>query len=136
MVAVSSGFAAVRLGYDWAITRPHSLEVVMRQFGRPFILTFFLLTCIWAQSPVSPIRPPQTIGEDDVVRITANLVQLDVTVTDSDGRQVTDLKPEDFEIREESRAQQITNFSYVPVSPERSVSIPGEKLPGGAARIV
>lgn len=103
-----------------------------RQFGHAFFLTFLLLMSIWAQAPVSSVKPPQTRNEDDVVRITANLVQVDVTVTDGDGRQVTHLKPEDFEIREEGRAQQITNFSYVEVSPERSVPLLSEKLPGGA----
>lgn len=105
-----------------------------RQFGPAFFLTFLLLMSIWAQAPVSSVKPPQSRNEDDVVRITANLVQLDVTVTDRDGRQVADLKPEDFEIREESRAQQITNFSYVAVSPERSVHMLSEELSGGATR--
>jgi len=107
----------------------------MRQIGGPFILTFFLLTCIVAQSPVSPVKPPQTTGEDDVVRITANLVQLDVTVTDHDGRQVTDLKPDDFEIREEGRAQVITNFSYIEISAKRPLPVPNEKLSDGSPRL-
>jgi VWFA-related protein len=52
----------------------------------------------------------------DVVRISTNLVQVDVVVT-KDGKQVTDLKAEDFEIREDGRLQQITNFIYVSVKP-------------------
>ena len=51
--------------------------------------------------------------EDDVVRITTNLVQVDVTVTDKKGQPVTDLRPEEVEIQEDDRPQQITNFSYV-----------------------
>lgn len=98
-----------------------------KQFGPAFFLTLTLFISIWAQNPPPPVKPPQIVNEDDVVRITANLVQLDVTVTDKDGRQVTDLKPEDFEIREEGRAQQITNFYYVQVSPETSTAVPGEK---------
>lgn len=101
-----------------------------RQFGHAFFLTFLLLISIWAQSPVTAVKPPQTKTEDDVVRITANLVQLDVTVTDREGRQVTDLKPEDFEVREEGRAQQITHFSYVEVSPKGSTPTPDEKVSG------
>ena len=51
-----------------------------------------------APSPV-PQRTPPAADEQDVVRITTNLVQVDVVVT-KDGKQVTDLKPEDFEISE------------------------------------
>ncbi|HEX8474564.1 MAG TPA: VWA domain-containing protein [Pyrinomonadaceae bacterium] len=56
---------------------------------------------------------PDDDREDDVVRITSNLVQLDVVVLDKEGRQVTDLQAEDFEILEDGKPQPITNFSYV-----------------------
>ncbi|MET0648207.1 MAG: VWA domain-containing protein [Pyrinomonadaceae bacterium] len=51
--------------------------------------------------------------EDDVVRITSNLVQIDAVVTDKKGRQVTDLRADEFEIVVDKKPQQITNFSYV-----------------------
>ena len=57
----------------------------------------------------------------DVVRITTTLVQVDVVVT-KDGKQITDLKPEDFEIFEDGRRQQITNFAYVSIAPATSTS--------------
>jgi VWFA-related protein len=61
---------------------------------------------------------PQAPQEDgDVVRITTNLVQIDVTATDKDGRQVTDLRPEEFEVFENGRKQEITNFSYIAFDP-------------------
>src|ERR1051326_5277756 len=50
----------------------------------------------------------------DVVRISTNLVQVDVVVT-KDGKQVADLKPEDFEILEDGRRQAITNFAFFSV---------------------
>jgi VWFA-related protein len=59
--------------------------------------------------PQQPVRP----SEDDVVRITTNLVQVDAVVTDKNGRQITDLRPEEIEIREDGKQQKITNFSYV-----------------------
>ncbi|HEY6186929.1 MAG TPA: VWA domain-containing protein [Pyrinomonadaceae bacterium] len=52
-------------------------------------------------------------GEDEVVRISSNLVQVDAVVTDSHGRLVTDLRPEEMEIREDGRPQKITNFSFI-----------------------
>src|SRR5438552_15609102 len=63
-------------------------------------------------APSAPQRTPPAADEQDVVRITTNLVQVDAVVT-KDGKPVTDLKPEDFEIAEDGRPQAITNFSYV-----------------------
>src|SRR6266850_5623468 len=61
-------------------------------------------------SPATPSKPRD--DDQEVVRITTNLVQVDVVVT-REGKQVTDLKPEDFELFEDGRPQKITNFSYV-----------------------
>lgn len=79
------------------------------------------------ETPV--VRAPVEVGEDEVVRITTNLVQLDVVVTDAKGNQVTDLKSEDFEVLQDGRAQQITNFSYV------STVAPGTPTAREAARL-
>src|ERR1044071_3990139 len=73
-----------------------------------FVLTISLLAPIAAQQQQ---QPPKQQG--DVVRIDTNLVQIDVVVTDKAGRQVTDLKPEDFEVSEDGKKQQVTHFSYV-----------------------
>jgi VWFA-related protein len=66
-------------------------------------------------SPTAAQRPTPTPEEsnDEVVRITSNLVQFDAIVTDKQGRLVTDLRPEDFEVYANGRKQQITNFSFV-----------------------
>ncbi|HEX8351471.1 MAG TPA: VWA domain-containing protein, partial [Pyrinomonadaceae bacterium] len=48
-----------------------------------------------------------------VVRITANLVQFDAVVTDGRGRLVTDLRPEEFEVRLDGKPQEISNFTFV-----------------------
>lgn len=73
------------------------------------------------QPPPSPQSPgttsaaqqnPPSIDDQDVIRINTNLVQVDAMVT-KDGKPVTDLKAEDFEIFQDGRRQTITNFSYV-----------------------
>lgn len=69
-----------------------------------------------APSP-TPSQAPAQEPIDDVVRITSQLVQLDVVVTDKSGKQVTDLKTEDFEVFEDGHTQPITHFSYVPTGP-------------------
>jgi hypothetical protein len=62
-------------------------------------------------------QPPPAQDDDDVVRITTNLVQLDAVVTDKDGRVVTDLRAEDFEVLEDGRPQTVTNLSFIPLEP-------------------
>jgi VWFA-related protein len=69
-----------------------------------------------AQQPAAQQPAEQGDDDDDVVRITTNLVQVDAVVTDRDGRQVTNLAPEDFEILENGKPRQVTNFSYVRVA--------------------
>jgi VWFA-related protein len=43
---------------------------------------------------------------------------------DGKGRYVTDLQPEDFEISEDGKRQQITNFSYVSTQPTTAANLP------------
>jgi len=66
---------------------------------------------VFAQQTPQPRTSAQSA--DDVVKITTNLVQIDATVTDKNGRPVTDLRNEDFEVYEDGRLQKITNFSFV-----------------------
>jgi VWFA-related protein len=76
-----------------------------------------LLAFVLTISPLVPTaaqqqqQPPKQQG--DVLRTDINLVQLDVVVTDKSGKQVTDLKPEDFELSEDGKKRQITHFSYI-----------------------
>ena len=67
------------------------------------------------QSKESPGEKPdvQTEQADDIVRITTNLVQVDAVVTTKDGKPVTDLRAEDFELLQDGRLQTITHFSYI-----------------------
>ena len=69
----------------------------------------------------------------DVVRISTNLVQVDVVVT-KDGKPVTDLKAADFEILEDGRRQPITNFAFLSVNSVKSaVSNPTAGAPPAPA---
>lgn len=68
--------------------------------------------------------PSQTSPPDDksVVRIVVNLVQVDALVTDKSGKQVVDLKAEDFEILQDGKPQAISNFSYITTGPAAGTS--------------
>jgi hypothetical protein len=86
-------------------------------------LTFLMFGSAQGQSS-KPSPAPQKPASDDVVRTTINLVQLDVVVTDKEGKPVMDLTPEDFEITEDKSKQAITNFSYISLAPTVSISQP------------
>ena len=88
-------------------------------FSHLLLITLFLTSfTVWnfAQEKVSPPQtaPTPPVEEDtDVVKISAALIQLDVVVTDKNGKLVTDLKAEDFEILENGERQTVTNASYL-----------------------
>lgn len=101
-----------------------------------FFSVFFLPTfSVDAQNPTGT-------PTDDVLKISTTLIQADVTVTDKDGKIVTDLKPEDFEVYENGKKQEITNFSFIsvdakfaptnpvksPTATKNSIPIPPVKL--------
>ena len=52
----------------------------------------------------------KSAGEDDVVRVTSNFVNLDVMVKDKKGKAITDLKAEDFSVTENGAPQKIEFF--------------------------
>ncbi|HEX7724039.1 MAG TPA: VWA domain-containing protein [Pyrinomonadaceae bacterium] len=79
--------------------------------------------------PPKPATAQPEAESQDVVKITTNLVQVDAVVT-KDGKQVTDLKPEDFQVFEDGKPQTITDFSYVsnvPTIPSNVTATPAAK---------
>ncbi len=108
----------------------------------PLLLAALLATAVARTPPPQQTTPaqqtpaPQTTpgqeqvdDDDEVVRITTNLVQVDAVVTDRDGRQVTDLSAEEFEIVENGKPRQVTNFSYVRVAQPASATAPEPARP-------
>jgi VWFA-related protein len=77
------------------------------------------------QPPPTPRATDQSQDKDDVVRITTNLVQVDAVVT-KDGKQIRDLKAEDFEIFQDGKKQTITSFTYISNVPRTTTSTPAD----------
>ena len=48
-------------------------------------------------------------------RVAVDAVRIDVVVTDCDGRIVTDLSADDFEVRQDGRPQKVTFAQFIPV---------------------
>ncbi len=88
----------------------------MRKFIPTCAFIFLSVLTNYAQTPTPT---PKLIDDgDEVVKISTTLIQVDVTVTDRSGKIVNDLKPEDFEIFENGKKQEITNFSFVSANSE------------------
>jgi len=82
-----------------------------------FAVTLCMLVCAQAQTKTAPPSQPQSTPSPqtraDVVRITTNLVQVDVTVVDHNGQPVSDLKAEEFDVTEDGKAQKISNLDFI-----------------------
>jgi VWFA-related protein len=61
--------------------------------------------------------PPSTPAQRPLLRIGTTLVEIDAVVTDKQGRHLTDLTPDDFELHQDGRKQKITSVRYVHASP-------------------
>ncbi|MEZ5317266.1 MAG: VWA domain-containing protein [Vicinamibacterales bacterium] len=87
-----------------------------------------------ALGPAAPSATSQTPPQRPVFRAAADLVELAVTVFDKDGRPVTDLTREDFEVREDDAPQTLEQFSFVDLRPARNPESGGNR--GGSAEPV
>jgi len=80
---------------------------------------FLALVCaVWFVSNIfsqtaKPTPPPPSADDEDDVKISTSLIQVDVTVTDKNGKVISDLKPEEIEIYENGKKQDISNFSFI-----------------------
>src|SRR5260370_28608142 len=85
-----------------------SRQVVSRLLNLLAIAALFL-----SFMPVPAQQKKETnksADDDDVIKVTANLVSLDVIVKDKKGKAITDLKPEDFTVFENGVPQKIQFF--------------------------
>ncbi|MBE7515316.1 MAG: VWA domain-containing protein [Chloracidobacterium sp.] len=83
-------------------------------FGLPFLLAFSILS--HAQTPT-----PTPAEDDNVVKISTSLIQLDATFVDSKGNAVRDIRRDEVEVYENGRKQAVSGFSFVNVPLGRAV---------------
>ena len=79
------------------------------------------------QSPPPPDPPQPPAGQNPqrpTFRGSINFVSVDVIVSDKDGNPVLDLKPEEFAVSEDGKAQKIEQFSIVKIDPLDQVEGP------------
>lgn len=84
----------------------------MEKFWLALAFIFVSASLAFSQD-TKPAPSPTPPDDNNVVKISTTLIQIDVTVTDSKGKVVTDLKPDEIEIYENGEKQKITNFSFI-----------------------
>ena len=78
---------------------------------RVLSLLLFALVAAWPAFGQNPSAPAQTPAvEDEVLRVSTNLVQTDVTVVDRSGKFVDGLRPEQFELKVDGKVQAVDFF--------------------------
>jgi VWFA-related protein len=77
------------------------------------------------QTPAQPAQSPQLapVAQDDVIRVTTELVQTDVSVVDKQGRFVDGLDREKFELRVNGKEQPIVFFEQVQAGSSKEANI-------------
>lgn len=85
-----------------------------------FGLVVILLAAVTA-FPQSGEPTPTPLVDTDVVKISTNLIQLDVTVVDKKGKPITDIRPDEIEIYENGEKQKITALSFIAANSRRPV---------------
>jgi len=78
------------------------------------LIALFMITQVPAgAAALLPVAPQDKKKQDQgEIKLSTELVQIDVLVTGKDKKPVAALKREDFELYDNNKAQQITNFSY------------------------
>lgn len=97
------------------ITKNFSISGVseMKKYFLVFVCVLFSAANGFSQDVKTSPTPPIVTEDEDVVKISTALIQVDVTVIDKNGKVVSDLKPEEVEIFENGKKQEISNFSFV-----------------------
>jgi VWFA-related protein len=76
------------------------------------LISATLAAVIIPLSPVITLTQDKTKTDQDAIKLKAELVQIDVLVTNKDGKPVSGLSREDFELYDNNKPQHITNFAY------------------------
>ncbi|HJQ35212.1 MAG TPA: VWA domain-containing protein [Pyrinomonadaceae bacterium] len=100
------------------------------------LLALLLATAVLSQTSAArqtaptQQQPPAQADDDEVIRISSDLVQTSVVVTDKNDRIVNDLKLDDFEVYENGKKQDLKFMEFVSVEGERRTEGSREGLGG------
>ncbi|MEM9558485.1 MAG: VWA domain-containing protein [Acidobacteriota bacterium] len=91
----------LRLKRSFQVSAPHRRDATVAGLVALALLTLLAPAMLGAQDEPAPIF-------DEVVEV--NVVNIEVVVVDAEGRPVRDLEADDFEIFEDGRAMEVSNF--------------------------
>jgi VWFA-related protein len=80
---------------------------------RSFAALSSILVLLATTLAQNPKQPPQQLQEEDIIRISTQLVQTNVVVVDKNEQIVPDLKLEDFELYDNGRKQDLKFMEFV-----------------------
>src|SRR5258707_7394311 len=78
---------------------------------RQSILRLIMLCVLVVSAQSQEKKEAKKSADDDVVKVTSNLISLDLIVTDKKVKAITDLNPEDFTVSENGVPQKIEFFA-------------------------
>jgi VWFA-related protein len=87
----------------------------------------FIFVVVAVSGLILSAQPPAP--EPPLFRVGVDAVRMDVVVTDRDGRPVTDLTAQDFEVRQDDKIQQVTLARYVAVDAVPRTALGSRSLP-------
>src|ERR1700686_1102918 len=99
------------------------MKLLSSTLGILLVLLFPIATSsqVPTQRPHRPIPPARPRIEEEIVRIPTTLIRVGApTVLDNKDKIVTGLTADDFEIYENNKNQQITNFPLVELAPNKA----------------
>src|SRR6266849_7621980 len=85
-------------------------ELVMKKILVFALSAVFVVGSVAGQNPQ---KPREEVAPEDIIRITTNLVQTDVVVTDKNDRPIPDLTLEDFEVYDNGRKQELKFIEFI-----------------------
>lgn len=96
----------------------------------PLTLTFTVVLAQTGQPPPPPLSPVNQ--DEEIVRITTELVQVDAVVMDKNNQPISDLKAEDFKIYENGKQQDLRFLEFVSATAEPraegSINVAGQPV--------
>jgi VWFA-related protein len=90
--------------------------MLSKKFYRPRLAHLLLLAALCLSAPAQEPTPTTTTpakDDEDIVRISTELVQTDVMVFDKAGKFIDGLKPEQFELKVDGKPQQVVFFERI-----------------------
>ena len=106
----------------------------MRQTRKHLVWLVMVGLLFETPAPFSAEPAPQTPGSPSRIRVTTELVLVNVVARDKKGNLIRDLKKEDFTLLEDGKKQDISNFDFEDVDQPATAGAPEATVSGTAAQ--